>query len=67
MGARGDTSTDDRVVAKAVRHRFGLRREEVAVTLHHPKAFLLKFGSKHIRDRVRDAKKFHHEDLEIHE
>lgn len=63
---QGDANADDTVVAKAVRRHYGLRREDVTVSLHHLEAFLLKFGSKQIRDRVRDAKKFQHEDLVIH-
>lgn len=63
---KGEASADDRAVAEAVRRRFGLRLEDVAVSLHHPEAFLIKFGSKQDRDRVQEAKKFHHEDLEIH-
>lgn len=63
---QGDPSTDDRAVAEAIRHRFGLRREDVVVSLHHPESFLLKFSCKQTRDRVCDAQKFHHEALEIH-
>lgn len=63
---RGDASADDRAVAEVVRRRFGLRREDVVVSLHHLEAFLLKFGNKQDGDRVRNAKKFHHEALEIH-
>nr|CCI55297.1 PH01B001G05.20 [Phyllostachys edulis] len=63
---KGDANADDRAVAEAVRRCFGLRREDVDVSLHHPETFLLKFVSKHTRDRVREAKKFQHDTLEIH-
>lgn len=58
--------TDDKVVSEVLHHHFGLHRDEQTVSLHHPETFLIKFVSKRTRDRVRDAKKFHHKALEIH-
>lgn len=62
----GGAGIDDKTVAEALQQRIILHRSKVAMSVHQSEEFLLKFDSMSIRDRVHDARKFHHEGLEIH-